>query len=136
MFRPLLLILFRSCRNGQNISFWHENRYHNTPHSTSNQISAYFGVFQPFRPILAEIHILAGTRFWFKKKKKKILPPSSSSSSSGFQSLLLLVFFFFFLLFSFSSCGFQTHLLLFFSSGGFWSYQSPFHFLFVCCTSK
>ena len=126
MFRPLLLILFRSCRNGQNISFWHENRYHNTPHSTSNQISAYFGVFQPFRPILAEIHILAGTRFWFKKKKKKILPPSSSSSS-GFQSLLLLVFFFFFLLFSFSSYGFQTHLLLFFLLVGF----GPTNLLFI-----
>ena len=91
---PLLLIPFRS---GQNISYRHENRYHNTPHSTSDQISAYFGVFQPFWPISA------GTSFWLKKKK--ILP----SSSSRFWTLLLLVFFFFFfLLFSSSSVGMAT----------------------------
>ena len=64
--------------------------------------------------------------FGLKKKKKKILPPSSSSSS-GFQSLLLLVFFFFFLLFSFSSYGFQTHLLLFFLLVGF----GPANLLFI-----
>ena len=47
----LLLILFRSSRNGRNISYQHANRYHNTLCSTSSQISAYFGLFQPFQPI-------------------------------------------------------------------------------------
>ena len=130
MFRPLLLISFCSGRNGQNILYRHENRYHNTPHSTSDQISAYFGVFQPFLPISAEIHISTGTRFWLKKKKKKSLPPSSS----GFQTLLLLVFFFFFfffLFFSFSSGGFQTHLLLFFLPVGFGPANLLF-FFYLC----
>ena len=72
-----------------------------------------------FRPILAEIHISADTRFWLKKKKN--LTSSffffwvSDPSSSCF-------LFFFFLLFSSSS-------------GGFRSCQSPFCFLFVCCTA-
>ena len=113
MFRPLLLISFCSGRNGQNILYRHENRYHNTPHSTSDQISAYFGVFQPFLPISAEIHISTGTRFWLKKKKKNpylllllgfrpffFLFSFSSSSSSCFFLFLLVgfkpIFFFFF----------------------------------------
>ena len=135
MFRPLLLISFCSGRNGQNILYRHENRYHNTPHSTSDQISAYFGVFQPFLPISAEIHISTGTRFWLKKKKKKILTSfffwvsDPSSSCFLFLLLLLLVFFFFFWWVSNPSSSF-------FSSSGFWSCQSPFLFLFVCCTSK
>ena len=130
MFRPLLLILFRSCRNGQNISFWHENRYHNTPHSTSNQISAYFGVFQPFRPILAEIHILAGTRFWFKKKKKK---------KSYLLLLLLLLGFspFFFLFSSSSSCFFLFLLMgfkpIFFFFFFWWVSVLPISFSFFIC---
>ena len=45
----LLLIPFRP---GWNISYRHANRYHNTLCSTSGQISAYFGLFRPFQPIL------------------------------------------------------------------------------------
>ena len=85
----MLLIPFHS---GRNISYRHEDRYHNTPHSTSNQILAYFGVFWPFRPISAEIHISPVPDFGLKKKKKKNLTSSSSSSSSGFRTHLLLSF--------------------------------------------
>ena len=90
-YKSLLLIPFHS---GRNISYRHEDRYHNTPHSTSNQISAYFGVFWPFRPISAEIHISPVPDFGLKKKKKKKknLTSSSSSSSSGFRTHLLLSF--------------------------------------------
>ena len=129
MFRPLLLIPFYSCRNGHNISYRHENRYHNTPHSTSDQISSYFGVFRPFRPISAEIHLLANTRFWFKKKKKK----------SYLLLLLLLLGFspFFFLFSSSSSCfflfllmGFKPIFLFFFF---WWVSILPISFSFFIC---
>ena len=49
--QSLFLIPFRFSRNGRNISYRHANRYHSTSRSTSGQISAYFGVFRPFRPI-------------------------------------------------------------------------------------
>ena len=52
-----LLIPFRSDQDNWNISYRHENWYHNTPHSTSDKISAYFGMFRP---------ISAGTKFWLK----------------------------------------------------------------------
>ena len=119
---PLLLIPFRFGWNGRNISYRHENRYHNTPHSTSDQISAYFGVFQPFRPISAEIHISTSIRCWLKKKYYLLL-----------LLLLLLLFFIFFIFFS------SYFLLLlvgfnpsssFFSSSVFRSCQSPFCFFF------
>ena len=119
---PLLLIPFRSGWNGRNISYRHENRYHNTPHSTSDQISAYFGVFQPFWPISAEIHISTSIRCWLKKKYYLLL-----------LLLLLLLFFIFFIFFS------SYFLLLlvgfnpsssFFSSSVFRSCQSPFCFFF------
>ena len=130
MFRPLLLILFRSCRNGQNISFRHENRYHNTPHSTSDQISAYFGVFQLVRPILPKYIFRPVLDFDLNKKKKKKNLTSfffffwvSDPSSSCFL-LLLLAFFFFFLWVSNPSSSF-----FFF----WWVLVLPISFSFFIC---
>ena len=62
-FITLLLIPFRSGRNGRNFSYRYANRYRNTPRSTSGQISGRFGPFWSFRPIPAKMQISAGTGF-------------------------------------------------------------------------
>ena len=80
----LLLIPFRP---GWNISYRHANRYHNTLCSTSGQISAYFGLFRPFQPILLLFGFFPYFFFFFWW----VLVPSSSLllffifSSSVFQ---------------------------------------------------
>ena len=51
--KPLLLIPFRSGRNGQSFSYRYANRYQNTPRSTSGQISGRFKPFRSFQTISA-----------------------------------------------------------------------------------
>ena len=63
----LLLIPFRSGRNGRNFSCRHEARNRKPPRSTSGQISGCFGPFRPFRPIPANF----GRYVILSKKKKK-----------------------------------------------------------------
>ena len=79
------------------------------PISRHSEHSSQFRPKYIFRPV---------PDFCFKKKNLK-----------SYLLLLLLVFFFFFWLVLNPSSSF-------FSSSGFWSCQSPFHFLFVCCTGK
>ena len=62
---PLLLIPFRSSRNGRKIPFWYANRNEKTPIPPwikFRVISVNFGHFKIFRWILAEIEVSTGMK--------------------------------------------------------------------------
>ena len=74
-FKPMLLISFRSGRNGQNILYRHAIRYGNTTRFTSGPILASFMKFRPFHHVPANfdwnVHFNWYQILNLKKKKKR-----------------------------------------------------------------
>ena len=86
--KPLLLIPFRSGRNGQSFSYRYANRYQNTPRSTSGQISGRFKPFRSFQTISANFgRDVNSSRYMIqlvkKKKKKKKKKKTNKQTNKG-----------------------------------------------------
>ena len=104
----MLYIPFRSGRNGRKISY----RYEAPPCFTSSKISACFGLFRPFRPVLAKLHVpgrntflafffFFSASFASASASSSAVSVSASASSYALLLLLLLLCFFCFLCFFF-----------------------------------